>query len=118
RLGAAPAVVPLAGDPAAAIRELLPAGADYVFEAIGKPEVAAQAFAATATGGVTVLIGQPPVGVKAAFPVYDLTQFEHTILGTHIGGANPTLDIPTPASPLAPGKLGLAPPFTPSFPPS
>lgn len=107
RLGATHAVDPLAGDPAGAIRELLPDGADYVFEAIGKPDVAAQAFAATATGGVTVLIGQPPVGVKAAFPVYDLTQFEHTILGTHIGGANPTLDIPRLAALLAAGKLDL-----------
>jgi S-(hydroxymethyl)glutathione dehydrogenase/alcohol dehydrogenase len=107
RLGATDAIDPVAGDPVGAVRALVPDGVDYVFEAIGKPEVAAQAFAATATGGVTVLIGQPPVGVRAAFPVYDLTQFEHTILGTHIGGANPSLDIPRLAALLAAGKLDL-----------
>ncbi len=79
----------LAGDVVEQIRALLPDGVDYTFEATGKPEVAAQAFAASATGGTTVLIGQPGPGRQGRFPVYDLTQFEHTILGTHIGGANP-----------------------------
>jgi len=108
RLGATHAIDPFAGDPVIAVRALVPGGVDFAFEAIGKPEVAAQAFAATATGGVTVLIGQPAVGVKAAFPVYDLTQFEHTVLGTHIGGANPVLDIPRLARLLATGALDVA----------
>jgi S-(hydroxymethyl)glutathione dehydrogenase/alcohol dehydrogenase len=108
RLGATQTVDPVAGDPLDAIRAVVPDGVDYAFEAIGKPEVAAQAVAATVTGGVTVLIGQPAVGVTAAFPVYDLTQFEHTILGTHIGGANPPLDIPRLGALLAAGKLDLA----------
>ncbi len=34
------------------------------------------------------------IGVRAGFPVYDVTQFEHTILGTNLGGAVPALDIP------------------------
>jgi Zn-dependent alcohol dehydrogenase len=115
RFGATHAIDPLAGDPVAAVRALLPEGADYTFEAIGEPRVEAQAFAATATGGATVLIGQPAAGVTAAFPVYDLTQFEHTILGTHIGGANPPLDIPRLARLLAAGKLDLAPLVTHRF---
>ena len=107
-LGATDAIDPFAGDPVIAIRELLPDGVDYAFEAIGKPEVAEQAFAATATGGATVLIGQPAIGVPASFPVYDLTQFEHDVLGTHIGASNPPLDIPRLARLLAAGKLDLA----------
>ena len=45
-------------------------------------------------GGTTVLIGQPAMGVKAGFDVYDVTQFEHTILGSNLGGANPALHVP------------------------
>jgi Zn-dependent alcohol dehydrogenase len=109
RLGASHAVDPSAEDPVAAIRRIAPGGVDNAFEVIGIPAVAEQAFAATRTGGKTVLIGQPALGVKASFPVYDLTQFEHDVLGTHIGGATPALDIPMLASLAVAGKLGLEP---------
>ena len=56
-----------------------------------------------------MLIGQPALGVAASFPVYDLTQFEHDVLGTHIGGATPALDIPVLASLAVAGKLDLEP---------
>ncbi len=116
RLGATHTIDPTAGDPVAAIRELLPDGVEYAFEASGKPAVAAQAFAATATGGATVLIGQPAVGIAVDVPIYELTQFEHALLGTHIGAANPPLDIPRLARLLATGKLELAPLVTHHFP--
>ena len=53
-----------------------------------------QAFRSTRFGGTTVLIGQPPMGVKAGFDVYDATQFEHTVLGSNLGGAVPALHVP------------------------
>ncbi len=109
QLGATHAVDPAAEDPVAAIRQIAPGGVDHAFEAVGIPAVVEQAFAATRTGGTTVLIGQPALGVTAEFPVYDLTQFEHDILGTHIGGATPALDIPLLASLVVAGKLDLAP---------
>jgi len=108
RLGATHTVDPSAGDPVTAVRDLLPEGVDYAFDAIGKPEVSAQAFAATAQGGTTVLIGQPAIGVAARFPTYDVTQFEHTILGSNMGAASPALDVPKLARLLAAGKLDLA----------
>ena len=40
-------------------------------------------------GGTTVLIGQPAMGVKAGFDVYDATQFEHTMLGIEPGRREP-----------------------------
>ena len=115
-LGATHAVDPHDEDPVAAIRRIAPDGVDHAFEAIGVPSVAEQAFAATRTGGTTVLIGQPALGVTASFPVYDVTQFEHDILGTHIGGATPALDIPLLASLVVAGKLDLAPLVTHRFP--
>jgi Zn-dependent alcohol dehydrogenase len=115
RLGATQAFDPAGEDPVAAIRSTVSGGVDHAFEAIGLPSVAEQAFAATRTGGKTVLIGQPALGVRVSFPVYDLTQFEHDVLGTHIGGATPALDIPALAALATAGKLDLAPLVTHRF---
>jgi Zn-dependent alcohol dehydrogenase len=112
RFGATHAIDPSDEDAVAAIRRVVPEGVDHAFEAIGVPAVVGQAFAATRTGGTTVLIGQPALGVAASFPIYDLTQFEHDILGTHIGGATPALDIPALASLAVAGKLDFAPLIT------
>ena len=107
RLGASHTVDPAAGDPVAAIRALTGDGVDHALEAIGRPEVAGQAFAATRQGGTTLLVGQPAIGVEAAFPVYELTQFEHTVLGSNLGAATPALDIPALARLQAAGRLDL-----------
>ena len=48
-------------------------------------------------------------------PVYELTQFEHDVLGTHIGGATPALDVPVLAALAVAGKLDLAPLVTTRF---
>jgi Zn-dependent alcohol dehydrogenase len=108
-LGATHAVDPVVGDPAEQVRLLVPGGVDVAFEALGSPEVAEQAFRSVRDGGVTVLIGQPPMGVKAGFDVYDVTQFEHTILGTNLGGAVPALHVPQLARLAVAGRLDLVP---------
>jgi S-(hydroxymethyl)glutathione dehydrogenase/alcohol dehydrogenase len=116
RVGATHAIDPDAEDAVGAIRRIVPDGVDHAFEAVGIPAVAEQAFAATRTGGTTVLIGQPALGTSLALPVYDWTQFEHDVLGTHIGGATPALDIPALAALFAAGRLELEPLVTHRFP--
>jgi S-(hydroxymethyl)glutathione dehydrogenase / alcohol dehydrogenase len=108
RLGASHVVDPSQTDPAALIRELTGGGADYAFEALGSPEVGRQAFDSVRRGGTTVLIGQPAIGVNVELPVYDLTQYEHTVLGSNLGGANPLLDVPRLAELAALGRIDLA----------
>jgi Zn-dependent alcohol dehydrogenase len=115
RLGATHVVDPRAGDPVEQIRAIVPAGVDVAFEALGRPEIAEQAFRSVRFGGVTVLIGQPPMGVKAGFDVYDLTQFEHTVLGSNLGGAVPALHVPVLARLAVAGLLQLAPLVTHRF---
>jgi S-(hydroxymethyl)glutathione dehydrogenase / alcohol dehydrogenase len=111
-LGATHAIDPGVGNPAEQIREIVSGGVDHAFEAIGRPEVALAAFESVRTGGTTTLIGQPALGVTAAFPVYDVTQFEHTILGSNLGAAVPALHIPQLANLVVAGKLDLSPLIT------
>ena len=115
-MGATHTVDPHAGDVSEQIRDLTPGGVDYAFEAIGRPEVATTAFASVRDGGTTVLIGQPPIGVQAGFPVYDVTQFEHTILGSNLGAATPALHVPQLAQLIVAGLLDLSPLVTHRFP--
>jgi S-(hydroxymethyl)glutathione dehydrogenase/alcohol dehydrogenase len=114
-LGATHAIDPAAGDPAAQVREIEAGGVDFAFEAVGLSEVASAAFAAVCDGGTTVLIGQPPMGERAGFPTYDVTQFEHTILGSNLGGAVPALHVPQLARLMAEGRLDLSPLVTHRF---
>jgi Zn-dependent alcohol dehydrogenase len=55
------------------------------------------------------------MGVKAGFDVYDATQFEHTILGSNMGGAVPALHIPQLARLSVAGLLELEPLVTHRF---
>jgi S-(hydroxymethyl)glutathione dehydrogenase / alcohol dehydrogenase len=116
RLGASHAVDPSAGEPAAAIRELTGGGVDYAFEALGSREVGRQAFDSVRRGGTTVLIGQPAMGVDLPLPVYDVTQYEHTVFGSNLGGANPLLAIPRLAELAALGRIDLPTMVTHRFP--
>jgi S-(hydroxymethyl)glutathione dehydrogenase / alcohol dehydrogenase len=115
RLGATHTIDPADGDPVDQVREIAPDGVDFAFEALGRPEVAEQAFRSVRDGGTTVLIGQPAIGVKAGFDVYTATQFEHTILGSNLGGAVPALHIPQLARLAVAGVLDLEPLVTHRF---
>lgn len=115
RLGATHVIDPTDDKPAQRVRAITGDGVDFAFEALGRPDVAEEAFASVRDGGVTVLIGQPPMGVKAGFDVYSATQFEHTILGSNLGGAVPALHIPLLARLAVAGLLDLAPLVTHRF---
>jgi Zn-dependent alcohol dehydrogenase len=115
RLGATHVIDSNDGDPVAQVREIVGGGVDFAFEAIGNPDVAGQAFRSVRDGGTTVLIGQPAMGRKAGFDVYDVTQFEHTILGSNLGGGVPALHIPQLARLAVAGLLDLEPLVTHHF---
>lgn len=84
----------LAGDTAAeAIRALTHGrGADYVFEATGRPAVMRQAYAATRRGGTLVYIGIAPAGSDLVLAATPLPRDEKTITGSFYGGAMPRRD--------------------------
>ena len=87
--------------------ELVPGGADYVFEAIGLVETVEAVPGLLRSGGVGVLVGLTPADVRASFDVYRFVDTGKTLVGSIYGGAVPALDFPRIARLYLAGKLPL-----------
>jgi len=81
-------------DPVAALRELLPDGADYVFDAIGLTKTTEQAIQMLGLGGAAVIVGLPPTGAKASFEPLVLAEADQKILGSNYGSVRAHIDLP------------------------
>lgn len=94
RFGATDVVDASAGDPVQAVRELVPGGVDYAFEAIGLKLTVEQGYAMLARGGAVTLIGMVPEGELVAFPADDLMSSEKRVQGSNMGSNRFRIDIP------------------------
>jgi S-(hydroxymethyl)glutathione dehydrogenase/alcohol dehydrogenase len=95
-LGATHAIDPADGDPVQAIAELTGGrGADYVFEVVGKAEVAEQAYASARRRGTVVLIGKPAAGTVLNLPGDVLFRHEKRLVGSLYGSARIREHFPT-----------------------
>lgn len=81
-------------DPVAALREILPDGADYVFDAIGKTTTTEQAIRMLGLGGAAVVVGLPEAGATASFEPLVLAEADQRILGSNYGSVRPAIDFP------------------------
>ncbi len=109
KLGATDAVdASVTHDVVAAMREVLPDGYDYVFDAIGKIATTEQAIAALGLGGAAVIVGLPPQGERASFDPLTLAEADQRILGSNYGSAVPERDIPALVDEVMAGNLDLA----------
>lgn len=90
-----------------AIKEILPDGAEYTFDAIGGKITAEQCFKALGVGGTAVMIGQPAMGVTAEVELMPLSDMDQRILGSNYGGIIPSRDIPQLVDWYMEGKLLL-----------
>ena len=79
--------------------------APIVIEAAGAPGALDNAFNLTDVGGKTVTVGFPKPTVKAAFTTATITGEARTIMGSYLGSAVPTVDIPKYAQMWLDGKL-------------
>jgi S-(hydroxymethyl)glutathione dehydrogenase/alcohol dehydrogenase len=108
-LGATDALLSGPGvDVPARVRELVPGGADYAFEAIGSPEIVRQAFECTRIEGTTVMVGSPPPGRDIAIDGRLLFSGRR-LLGCMGGGNVPQRDIPRLVALYQGGSLKLEP---------
>ena len=82
------------GDSVDELRELLPEGADYVFDAIGLISTTEQAIGMLGLGGAAVIVGLPPTGARASFEPLALAEADQRILGSNYGSVRPAIDLP------------------------
>lgn len=94
RLGATDTVEAASMDSVAAVRELVPDGVDYAFDAIGGKLFTEQCISMLGVGGTAVIVGIPAAGVRASFEPQLMVALEQRILGSNYGGIVPARDIP------------------------
>jgi S-(hydroxymethyl)glutathione dehydrogenase/alcohol dehydrogenase len=95
-------------DPAATVSALKKAtngGPDFIFEAIGRPATVELALEALPAGGIAVLVGMTPQGVRAGFDVYRFVDGGRRILGSNYGSTVAELDFPRYAELFLAGRL-------------
>jgi len=107
RLGATDEIDALQGDPVEALRDLLPDGVDYVFDAIGMTRTTEQAIRMLGLGGAAVIVGLPPTGARASFEPLALAEADQRILGSNYGSVRPAIDIPALVDRFMDGELKL-----------
>ncbi len=92
RIGARLAVAP--ADVEAAVRELLPGGADVAVETVGRSTALAAAYTATRRGGRTVSVGLPPPTEPLPVTQLSLVGEGKALIGSYMGSSIPSRDVP------------------------
>ncbi|GAA1577500.1 Zn-dependent alcohol dehydrogenase [Streptomyces globosus] len=95
-----------AGGAEAAVREILPTGADHAFECVGDVRLIRQAVDLLDRHGQAVLLGVPPAGAEASFRVSSM-YLDKTIMGCRYGSSRPQRDIALYADLYRQGRLLL-----------
>jgi S-(hydroxymethyl)glutathione dehydrogenase/alcohol dehydrogenase len=113
RLGATRVAAP--GALEATMKELLPDGADYAFDAVGDPETTATAFRWTRNGGLAVIVGLPAAGARLDLDPIDFIRRERRLAGTIYGSEDPAVALPILLEHVRAGRLDLGSQLGPSF---
>ena len=91
---------------AGGVRDVLPTGADHVFECVGRVELVRQAVDLLDRHGQAVLLGMPAADAEASFVVASLF-LDKSILGCRYGSSRPQRDIRLYADLYQEGRLLL-----------
>jgi S-(hydroxymethyl)glutathione dehydrogenase/alcohol dehydrogenase len=97
------------------MKEALPDGADYAFDAVGNPETTAVAFRWTRNGGVCVIVGLPSAGARLELDPVDFVRRERVLTGTIYGSEDPAVALPLLLEHVRSGRLDLGSQLGPSF---
>lgn len=97
------------GDAVAQLRELIPDGVDYAFDAIGRTSTTEQSTQMLGLGGAAVIVGLPPTGARASFEPLVLAEADQRILGSNYGSVRPSIDVPALVDRYMDGQLKIDP---------
>ena len=98
------------------LRETLPDGPDYAFDAVGDPKTTETALRLTREGGMAVIVGLPSHGARLDLEPFELIRKEKVLTGTLYGSEDPAVALPAMLEHVREGRLDLASSLGPSFP--
>ncbi|HEY5155169.1 MAG TPA: Zn-dependent alcohol dehydrogenase [Acidimicrobiales bacterium] len=108
RLGATHAIDPTSENLVATVQAITGVGVDVAFDAVGRVSLVNEALAATRSGGLTVMVGVPPLDETLVIDSPALFAFtEKKLVGCLLGGVNSPRDIPRMVDLWRSGHLDL-----------
>ena len=93
--------------PVDAVRDLLPVGADHVFDFVGQKSVAEQGLAMLGVGGGLYLVGVARPEVEIGMNIFDAIGGQKRVQGVNFGSTNFKRDIPMYAELYLQGRMNL-----------
>jgi S-(hydroxymethyl)glutathione dehydrogenase/alcohol dehydrogenase len=107
RFGATDVIDSTKTKPVEAVLELLPGGADHVFDFVGQKVVAEQGLAMLAVGGGLYLVGVTRPDVDIAVNIFNAIAGQKRVQGVNFGSTNAKRDIPMYAKLYLQGRMNL-----------
>lgn len=107
RFGATDVIDSTKTKPVDAVRDLLPGGADHVFDFVGQKSVAEQGLAMLGVGGGLYLVGVARPEVEIGMNIFDAIGGQKRVQGVNFGSTNFKRDIPMYAELYLQGRMNL-----------
>ena len=107
RFGATEVIDSTKTDPVKAIRDLLPGGADHVFDFVGQKSVAEQGLAMLGVGGGLYLVGVATPDVEFGVNIFSAIGGQKRVQGVNFGSTTAKRDIPMYAELYLQGRMNL-----------
>src|SRR5882762_5527079 len=107
RFGATDVIDSTRTKPVEAVRDLLPEGADHVFDFVGLKAVAEQGLAMLCVGGGLYLVGVAKPEVSLDLNIFDAIGGQTRVQGVNFGSTNAKRDIPMYAQLYLHGRMNL-----------
>jgi len=107
RFGATNTIDSTKTNPVEAVSDLLPEGADHVFDFVGLKVVAEQGLAMLGVGGGLYLVGVSKPGVDISLNIFGAIGGQKRVVGVNFGSTNAKRDIPMYAQLYLQGRMNL-----------
>ena len=107
RFGATDVIDSTKSKPVEAVRDLLPGGADHVFDFVGLKLVAEEGLAMLGVGGGLYLVGVSKPDVDISLNIFGAIGGQKRVVGVNFGSTNAKRDIPMYAQLYLQGRMNL-----------